>query len=82
MSNEEKIGSSFVGEIYDIRTKRDGGGRISIDFGADGLEEIQYAQKLAAQGGCVFQVALVPLKNFEHKSEGEFVPNEFGEIEI
>lgn len=83
-NDKDKIGATFVGQIYDIRTKRDGGGRIAIDFGADGLDDVQYAQKLASKSGCVFQVALVPIQNpvFSSASDDEFVPNEFGEIEL
>jgi hypothetical protein len=78
---EPKVGASFQGQIYDVRTKRDGGGRIAIDFGMDGLEEIQWAQKVAAKNGCSFQIALVPVPdrviNCGHE---EFIPNESGEI--
>jgi hypothetical protein len=59
MTNKE--GATFVGQLYDVRTKRDGGGRISIDFGADGLSDIQWVQRVNAAKGCNFQIALVPM---------------------
>lgn len=58
---ENKEGAVFIGQLHDVRTKADGGGRMTIDFGADGLEEIQWAQKMAAKTRNSFQIALVPL---------------------
>jgi len=60
---KDQKGATFIGQLYDIKTKRDGGGRMSIDFGADGLEEVQWIQKVAAARGCSFQIALVPTPN-------------------
>lgn len=81
--SEEKVGASFIGQIYDIRTKRDGGGRIQIDFGADALEEIQFAQKFASTTGCSFQIALVPLRQSMIHSNEEFkVDENTGEVRI
>lgn len=80
---DEKQGAVFVGQIYDVRTKRDGGGRIAIDFGADGLDDIHWAQKMASAKGCNFQIALVPLPHGEiNCGEGEYIPDEHGEITI
>lgn len=77
----KKIGASFTGQVYDIRTKKDGGGRIQIDFGADALDEIQWAQQLATKKGCLFQVALVPLKQSMLSSDyEEEVDEETGEV--
>jgi hypothetical protein len=56
-----KEGAVFIGQIYDVRTKRDGSGRIQIDFSMDALEDIQWAQKISLTKNCNFQVALVPL---------------------
>ncbi len=61
MIEKEKMAASFKGALYDVRTKRDGGGRISIDFGADSLEAVQFIQKLASMGECNFEVAMVAL---------------------
>lgn len=84
--SQSKVGAQFVGQLYDVRTKRDGGGRIQIDFGADGLSEIQWIQSVAAKSrsGCNFQVALIPLPHdtmMSHRDE-EFESDENGEIQI
>ena len=80
---EQKVGAAFIGQIYDIRTKRDGGGRLAIDFGADALNEIQWAQKIAAAKGCNFQIALVPMPNgaVDNSYQDQVDPNT-GEILI
>jgi len=58
-----KPGAVFIGQIYDVRTKRDGSGRIQIDFSMDAIDEIQWAQNLALKKNCNFQIAMVPLNN-------------------
>lgn len=69
MIDERNRGASFVAQLYDIRTKRDGGGRIALDFGADGLEAVQFIQKLATYGGdCNFSVAIVALPHGQTNS--------------
>lgn len=78
---DDKQGAVFIGQIYDIRTKKDGGGRISIDFGLDGLEEIQWAQKIGAATNCSFQIALVPLRQTMITSTEE-VDHVTGEIKF
>lgn len=77
MSEEEKKGAVFVAQVYDVRTKKDGGGRIQLDFGADGLEEIQWAQRIASLRGCSFMVSLVP---FRPGAQVETIDQETGEI--
>lgn len=61
MINEDISGVDFSAVLYDVRTKRDGGGRLTLDFGRDALQEIQYVQKMASQGDVVFQIAIVAL---------------------
>lgn len=78
----EKIGATFVATVYDVRIKRDGGGRIALDFGLDGLEDVQLAQTIAAKKNCAFQIAMVPIQHQNHYSDDEFVPNETGEIDL
>jgi hypothetical protein len=63
VENNDKLGATFVGDLYDCRTKKDGGGRLQIDFGADALAEIQWLQKVAAFRGGAFQIAIVPIKH-------------------
>ena len=80
----DKEGAVFTAQLYDVRTKRDGGGRIALDFGADGLIEVQWLQQIASIKGCNFQVALVPLpQGVIHSGGGEeYMPDENGEIPI
>lgn len=78
--SEEKLGATFTGQIYSITTKKDGGGKIQIEFGADGLHDIQWAQKVASIRGCNFQVALVPTPHGAVMDEEEFTPDANGEI--
>jgi hypothetical protein len=49
----------FTAAIYDIRTKRDGGGRLQIDFGADALHVIQELQKIASVSDTNFTFAVL-----------------------
>jgi hypothetical protein len=59
MIDKENLGATFTGQVYDIRTKKDGGGRISIDFGSDGLEAVQFIQMIASKKGGNFEIAVV-----------------------
>lgn len=61
MVNGNINGASFTGQIYDIRTKKDGGGRIQIDFGGDALEAIQFIQMMSVKKNASFEVAIVLL---------------------
>jgi hypothetical protein len=72
----------FCGVLYDVRTKRDGGGRIQIDFGADSLLAVVELQKLNAMGDINLGIAIVPFRGDNRPDEGEFIPDEHGEIEI
>lgn len=51
---------SFYGEIYKIETKRDGGGRVQIDFNGECLEAIHAIQRLQVRGDINFALAMVP----------------------
>lgn len=77
------LAAAFTGQLYDVRTKKDGGGRIQIDFGADALEEIQKIQKANGKGGINFQVALVPIRpSFLSTGDDEFAPNDMGLVDL
>ena len=80
---EEQVGVSFVAQVYDCRTKKDGSGRLTLDFGADAIDEIQRAQAIALKTGCAFQVALIPFKPFSNTKSDSFEPDpETGEIDL
>lgn len=69
----------FIGQLYDVRTKRDGGGRITIDFGAESLEQIMELQRANAAGDTNLAFAVVPVRGHHV----EFIPDpETGEIPI
>lgn len=72
----------FLGEVYDVRTKRDGGGRVAIDFGADALAAIQHIQKIASARGCSFYFTAVPHGMVKPKGNTHLVPDENGEIPL
>ena len=59
MVDKERLAGVFTAQLYDVRTKRDGGGRITLDFGKDGLEAVQYIQTIASKGECSFNVVMV-----------------------
>jgi hypothetical protein len=61
---------SFHGQINKIMTRRDGGGRVEIDFDGDSLEPIQIIQRMQVQGDINFAFAMVPY----YPADGEPVP--------
>jgi hypothetical protein len=75
------LAATFTAQLYDVRTKKDGGGRIQIDFGADALEEIQKIQKANGTGGINFEVAMVPIIG-QHIVTGDFSPGWDGEVPL
>ena len=56
---------SFYGQLYDIRTKRDGGGRLQLDFNGDCLIPIQQLQQCQINGDVNLAIAIVPFYNGE-----------------
>jgi hypothetical protein len=80
----DKQGATFFATIHQITSRKDGGGRLVLEFGADALDEMQWAQKIAALKSCGFQVALVPVQapNLSHSSEDFEVDPTSGEIII
>lgn len=56
--------------IYDIKAKRDGGSRITLDCGADSLSGIQSLLGLMANGEMALHVVIVP----ENVLKGEADP--------
>lgn len=54
-------GVSFIAQIYKVESKKDGGGRLTLEFGSDSIEAIQFVQKFAVKTDCSFQIGAVPL---------------------
>jgi hypothetical protein len=81
MVDKDKMAGVFTAQLYDIRTKRDGGGRMALDFGADSLEAVQFIQKLAAKGEVNFQVAMVLLPPYQPSYRPEEETKEYEEYD-
>lgn len=60
--SEEKIGATFTAQVYKIESRKDGSCRITLEAGADALDDIQLVQKIAVKRDLSFTVAMVPLK--------------------
>lgn len=67
----EKKVINFIGVLYSIRTVRDGGTRLTIDVGADGLGAIMDLQRANATGDICLAIAISP---FENKDEFRIDP--------
>ena len=52
---------NFVGQLYKVECKRDGGGRLTIDFGRDAFEEILKVQRFFVDANFSVAMALAPL---------------------
>lgn len=52
--------AQVTAQLYSVTTKKDGGGRISFDFGLESLKGIHKIQEWNAQGGMNFALAIVP----------------------
>lgn len=50
----------ITAQLYEVKTKRDGGGRLVLDFGVDSLQDILELQRLNAQGDVNLAIAIVP----------------------
>jgi len=71
----------FTAQLYDIKTRRDGGGRVQLEFGADAMHAIVKLMALNASGDTNLAIALVPYRNDQtaHHND-ESVDPETGEI--
>jgi len=70
-------GVSFEAQMHDVRMKADGGGRMTIDFGRDALDEITWLQKQMTNKNH-FQLAFIPMRFI--KDGDDRVDSETGEI--
>lgn len=50
----------FTGQINKVTTKRDGGGRVELDFGGESIVPIQMIQQLQCQGEVNFAIVMAP----------------------
>lgn len=73
---------TFVGQLWKVETRRDGGGRLILDFGADALGAILELQKLNAIGETSLGIAIVPYGGSQQDSadDGEKVDPITGEV--
>lgn len=55
---DEKGVIKFFGTLYDVRAKRDGGGRVQIDFGGDAFEGVIEMMRLLKNNHVSIAVAL------------------------
>lgn len=74
--------ANFVVQLYDVRTKKDGGGRLQLDFGVDALAEIQKLQRWNGTGGCNFALAVVPYREGRINHPEPEIDYETGEVII
>lgn len=74
----------FYAQLFDIKTRRDGGGRVQLEFGADAMHAIVKLMALNASGDTNLALAIVPISggsnNDEPEGYGERVDQETGEI--
>jgi hypothetical protein len=67
----------FTGQLYDIRMKRHGGGRVTIDFGGDAFEEMLEVQRFFKDNNINIAMALVP-----YQEPNQDQPDQSTQIEI
>jgi hypothetical protein len=60
--SEEKIGATFTAQVYKIESRKDGSCRITLEAGADAMDDIQLVQRVAVKRDLSFTVAMIPLK--------------------
>lgn len=58
---KEKKPLVFVGQVYDVRLKRNGG-RLQVDFGVDAMEVMAEISKLAVIRDMNFKIAIAVLE--------------------
>lgn len=51
---------TFFGVLYDVRMKRDGGGRVQIDFGGDAFEEVVDLMRYFKENAVSVAICLAP----------------------
>ncbi len=74
---------TFTGQLFDIKTRRDGGGRVQIEFGADAMAAIAELMHLNAVGQTNLGIAIVPVVGGYNQGDNhrdEQVDPETGEV--
>lgn len=69
---KKRVLIQMTAQLYDVRTRKDGGGRIQLDFGADSIEAVMAIQRLNSIGDTSFAIALVPIHQNESFDVGIF----------
>jgi len=62
MKDEKENVAQVVGQLYQVKTNKDGGGRIQFDFGYESLKEIQKIQELNGKGEQNFILVIAPYR--------------------
>lgn len=63
----------FVAQFYSVRSTRDGGGRLTLEFGAESLDAIHAIQKLS--GNVNLALAVVVYSDYVDDTELVVIPD-------
>lgn len=61
--------AKIVGQLYRVSSNKDGGGRITFDYGAESIEEIHKIIRANSTEGMNFALAIVPYKGQSHQEQ-------------
>jgi DNA repair ATPase RecN len=59
-------------QLNNVKTAKDGGGKITFEFSLDSLNEVHRLQKINGRGEMNFMVVCVPVMHSEDKSADEW----------
>jgi len=59
---KDKIGATFTAQVQKLESRKDGSCRITLEAGAEAIDEIQWIQRIAVKRDLSFEVAVVPIK--------------------
>jgi hypothetical protein len=59
----------FIAGLHEVKTMKDGGGRIVFEFGNDSIDAIVQLQKTHSSGELLYALALVPVNQKTTKEE-------------
>lgn len=58
--SDQEQAAKFIAQIYSVTSRKDGGGKIILEFGADALEQVQKIQRWNSLQGMNIAIAAVP----------------------
>lgn len=61
----------FFGTLYDVRIKRDGGGRVQIDFGGDAFSEIKELMTYFKENAISVAICLAPYIENQNQDQSD-----------